>query len=133
MTGVQTCALPIFCLSYKIFADKKSMPNTPPVFSVYVAGLVLKRNFELGGVTYYEELNRRKQEKVNEVLGEGEVKGVLKSLVKPGSRSWMNVVFEVVGDGVEAKFLAGAEEQGIKGIKGHRYMSIFCMSLPPQD
>ena len=120
-------------LSYKIFADKKSMPNTPPVFSVYVAGLVLKRNFELGGVTYYEELNRRKQEKVNEVLGEGEVKGVLKSLVKPGSRSWMNVVFEVVGDGVEAKFLAGAEEQGIKGIKGHRYMSIFCMSLPPQD
>ena len=113
-------------LSYKTFADQKSMPNTPPVFSIYVAGLVLKRNFELGGMTYYEELNRRKQEKVNEVLREGEMRGVLKGLVKPGSRSWMNVVFEVIGDGVEAKFLTGAEERGIKGIKGHRYVFFFC-------
>lgn len=112
-------------LSYKTFADQKGMPNTPPVFSIYVAGLVLKRNLELGGVTYYEELNRRKQEKVNEVLREGEAKGVLKGLVKPGSRSWMNVVFEVIGEGVEAKFLTGAEEQGIKGIKGHRYVFLF--------
>ena len=112
-------------LSYKNFADKNSMPNTPPVFPIYIAGLVLKRNFELGGVTYYEELNRRKQEKVNKVLGEGEAKGVLRSLVKPGSRSWMNVVFEVIGEGLEAKFLAGAEERGIKGIKGHRCVSLF--------
>ena len=109
-------------LSYKFFADQKSLPNTPPVFSIYVAGLVLKRNYELGGVTYYEELNRRKQEKLNAVVREGEAKGILKAFVKPGSRSWMNVVFEVIGEGVEAKFLTGAEEQGIKGIKGHRYV-----------
>ena len=112
-------------LSYKNFADKKSMPNTPPVFSIYVAGLVLKRNFELGGVAYYEEVNRRKQENMNKVLGEGEAKGVFRSLVEPGSRSWMNVVFEVIGEGGEAKFLTGAEEQGIKGIKGHRYVFSF--------
>jgi phosphoserine aminotransferase len=114
-------------LSYKHFADKKSVPNTPPVFSIYVAGLVLKRNFELGGVAYYEELNRKKQEKVNKVLGEGEAKGVLKSLVKLGSRSWMNVVFEVIGEGVEGKFITGAEEQGIKGIKGHRYVQFLLL------
>ena len=117
-------------LSYKAFADQKSMPNTPPVFSIYVAGLVLKRNLQLGGMAYYEQLNRRKQEKVNTVLGEGEAKGVLKGLVKPGSRSWMNVVFEVIGEGVEAKFLTGAEAQGIKGIKGHRYVFFFFPLLP---
>ena len=119
-------------LSYKSFADQKSMPNTPPIFSIYVAGLVLKRNLELGGVTYYEELNRRKQEKMYAVLREGEAKGVLKGLVKPGSRSWMNVVFEVIGEGVEANFLTGAEGQGIKGIKGHRYVFLLLQSFPQE-
>ena len=116
--------------AYKSFADQKSMPNTPPVFSIYVAGLVLKRNCELGGVAYYEEINRRKQEKLYAVLREGETKGILKGHVKPGSGSWMNVVFGVIGEGAEAKFLTGAEEEGIKGIKGHRcaFLSSFISS-----
>ena len=109
-------------LAYKSFADQGSMPNTPAVFAVYVAGLVLKRNAELGGVAYYEELNRKKMEKVYGVLREGEQKGVLKGHVRLGSGSWMNVVFVVLGDGAEAKFLAGAEERGMKGLKGHRYV-----------
>lgn len=107
-------------LAYKTFADQKSMPNTPPVFAVYVTGLVLKRNAELGGVAYYEEVNRRKQEKVYKVLREGEEKGLLRGHVKPGSGSWMNVVFEVLGEGNEARFLSGAEAKGMKGLKGHR-------------
>ena len=115
--------------AYKTFAEKKSMPNTPPVFSVYVAGLVLKRNQELGGMRYYEELNRKKQEKLYAVLREGEAKGILKGLVKPGSGSWMNVVFEVLGEGTEARFLTGAEEEGIKGIKGHRHVLFFYILL----
>jgi phosphoserine aminotransferase len=108
-------------LAYKTFADQKSMPNTPPVFAVYVTGLVLKRNAALGGMQYYEQVNRRKQEKVYAVLREGEAKGLLKGHVKQGSGSWMNVVFEVIGEGAEARFLAGAEAQGMKGLKGHRY------------
>ena len=123
-------AVPVpISLAYKNFADKKSMPNTPPVFSVYVAGLVLKRNHELGGVAYYEELNRRKKDKLYAVLREGEAKGILRGYVKPGSGSWMNVVFEVPGEGAQAKFLAGAGEEGIKGIEGHRYGSSFLRPL----
>lgn len=109
-------------LAYKTFADQKSMPNTPPVFAVYVTGLVLRRNARLGGVQYHEQENRRKQEKVYAVLREGEAKGVLKGYVQPGSGSWMNVVFGVLGEGSEARFLAGAEAQGMKGLKGHRYV-----------
>ena len=115
-------------LAYKPFADQKSTPNTPPVFSIYVAGLVLKRNHELGGVAYYEEFNRRKKEKLYAVLREGEAKGILKGCAKPGSESWMNVTFEVVGEGGETKFLTGAEKEGIKGIKGHRYGVSFFLS-----
>lgn len=110
--------------AYKTFAEQNSMPNTPPVFAVYVTGLVLKRNAELGGVQYYEELNRRKQEKVYEVLKEGEAKGLLKGHVQQGSGSCMNVVFNVIGNGAEARFLAGAEEKGMKGLKGHRWVAL---------
>lgn len=107
-------------LAYKTFADQKSLPNTPAVFSLYVCGLVLKRSAQLGGVKYYEELNRRKKEKLYNVLREGQDRGVIKLHVKPGSESWMNVVFIVLGEGAETKFLTGAEEKGMKGLKGHR-------------
>ncbi|PPQ81223.1 hypothetical protein CVT25_015747 [Psilocybe cyanescens] len=115
--------------TYKTFADQKSMPNTPPVFAVYVTGLVLKRNAELGGVAYYEAVNKRKQEKVYKVLREGEGKGLLKGHVKAGSGSWMNIVFEVLGDGAEARFLSGAEARGMKGLKGHRSVGGIRVSL----
>lgn len=107
-------------LAYKSFFDQKSMPNTPSVFSLYVCGLVLKRSAQLGGVRYYEELNRRKKDKLYKVLRAGEERGIIKLHVKPGSESWMNVVFIVRGEGAEARFLAGAEEKGMKGLKGHR-------------
>ena len=44
----------------------------------------------------------------------------------------MNVVFEVIGKDTEIKFLAGAEKQGIKGIKGHWYpfFSFYLSSHP---
>ncbi|KAF8162888.1 pyridoxal phosphate-dependent transferase [Crassisporium funariophilum] len=116
-------------LTYKNFADQGSMPNTPPVFSVYVSGLVLKRNAELGGLEYYEKLNRSKQEKVYGVVREGEKKGLLRGHVKAGSGSWMNVVFEVLGEGAESRFLAGAAKQGMKGLKGHRSVGGIRVSL----
>ncbi|KAF8911171.1 pyridoxal phosphate-dependent transferase [Gymnopilus junonius] len=116
-------------LSYKIYAEKQNMPNTPPVFAIYVTGLVLKRNAELGGLAYYEAANKRKQEKLYEVLREGEQKGVLRPFVRPGSGSWMNVVFEVLGEGAEARFLTGAEANGMKGLKGHRSVGGIRVSL----
>jgi len=107
-------------MSYKWYADGESCPNTPPVFSIYVTGLVLKRNKALGGVGHYEQSNKRKQEKVYLILREGEAKGVLKAKVREGGQSWMNVTFGVLGEGAEARFLAGAEKRGMKGLKGHR-------------
>lgn len=107
-------------LSYKTLADGKSVYNTPPVLSIYIAGLVLKRNQALGGLKYYEDVNRRKAEKVYEALEKGEEKGVFRGHVQKGSRSWMNVVFVVLGEGKEKAFLQGAEERGMAGLKGHR-------------
>ncbi|KAF7796959.1 hypothetical protein EIP86_008147 [Pleurotus ostreatoroseus] len=107
-------------LSWKTLADSKSLYNTPSVLSIYMAGLVIERMKEQGGLTYYEDLNRRKAQKVYTALREGQEKGVFKKKVQDGSESWMNVVFEVLGEGAEQRFLDGAEAQGMKGLKGHR-------------
>ena len=48
--------------------------------------------------------------------------GIFRRKVQQGSESWMNVVFEVLGEGAEKAFLEGAEKQGMKGLKGHRYV-----------
>ncbi|KAG6845702.1 hypothetical protein H0H87_004968 [Tephrocybe sp. NHM501043] len=107
-------------LAYAPYAKQDSMPNTPCVLAVYITGLVLKRNKALGGVAYYEEVNRRKMEKVYRVLGEGEARGVYEAKVRKGQGSWMNVTFGIRGEGAEKRFLEGAERRGLKGLKGHR-------------
>jgi phosphoserine aminotransferase len=114
-------------MSYKTLSDKGSLFNTPPVLAIYMAGLVLERNKKLGGVEYYEDLNQRKADKVYGALREGEKRGIFRSIVNIGSGSMMNIVFEVLGEGAEAKFLAEAENRGLKGLKGHR--SVYSMLL----
>ena len=39
----------------------------------------------------------------------------------------MNAVFEVLGEGAEKKFLEGAEKEGMKGLKGHRSVSLYIL------
>ncbi|KAI0933085.1 hypothetical protein AcV7_004662 [Taiwanofungus camphoratus] len=124
-------------MAYKTLADSGSLYNTPSVLAMYIAGLVLERMKDQGGLKYYEELNKRKAKKVYAVLKEGEGQGVLRRKVREGSGSWMNVVFEVVGADAEKRFLDGAEERGMKGLKGHRYsfpsgfMEIILTVMPP--
>jgi phosphoserine aminotransferase len=114
-------AIPVpWCMIYKTIAENKSLNHTPPVLSIYITGLVLEHMQELGGLAYYEDLNRRKAEKVYAAIRAGEERGVFRRKVQSGSLSWMNVVFDVLGDGAEARFLTGAEKAGMKGLKGYR-------------
>ncbi|KAJ7489831.1 pyridoxal phosphate-dependent transferase [Mycena galericulata] len=123
-------AVPVpYTMAYKTLADNSSVYNTPAVLPIYVAGLVLRRSQELGGVHYYEKVNKRKADKVYAVIKEGEGKGVFRAKVKEGSGSLMNVVFDVLGDGAEAKFISGAEALGMKAIKGHRSVGGIRISL----
>ncbi|KAA1469546.1 phosphoserine aminotransferase [Dentipellis sp. KUC8613] len=116
-------------LAYKTLFDSKSLYNTPSVLPVYISGLVLERMAELGGLKYYEALNKRKAEKMYGVVRKGEEKGVLRRKVQENSASWMNVVFSALGDGAEHRFLEGAEKEGMKGLKGHRSVGGIRVSL----
>jgi len=111
---------------YKTIADSNSVYNTPSVFAIYVAGLVMKNIEEEGGLAHYEEVNRRKKEKLYGIVKEGEEAGILRRKVQEGSESWMNVVWEVLDrDGLvskelEQKFVDGASRRGMLALKGHR-------------
>ncbi|KAJ7184368.1 pyridoxal phosphate-dependent transferase [Mycena filopes] len=116
-------------MAYKTLADNASLYNTPAVLPIYISGLVLRRSRDLGGVRYYADVNRRKAGKLYAAIKEGEAKGLLRLKVKEGSASQMSVVFDVVGEGAEEKFVAGAEALGMKGIKGHRSVGGIRVSL----
>ncbi|KAI0341589.1 phosphoserine aminotransferase [Trametopsis cervina] len=116
-------------LSWKTLADSKSLYNTPSVLSIYMTGLVLERIERHGGLKHYEDVNRRKALKVYGAVAEGQEKGLFKKKVKDRSESWMNVVFEVIGDGAEKRFLEGAEKRGMSGLKGHRSVGGIRVSL----
>ena len=119
--AVQYGAAPVpITLSYKTLADSKSLYNTPSVMSIYITGLVLERMKGQGGLKYYEEMNKKKAALVYEVLKEGVSRGVFKAKVQAGSESWMNVVFDVLGDGADQRFIEGAAQKGLTGLKGHR-------------
>lgn len=127
--AAQLGALPVPTMfSWKTLSDSKSLYNTPSVLSIYVTGLVLERMKEQGGVHYYEELNRKKALKVYAAIHEGQAKGVFKKKVQDGSESWMNAVFEVLGEGAEKRFLDGAKTRGMTGLKGHRYVLVLSVT-----
>ena len=99
-------------LSYKSHADAGSLYNTPPMFPIYVAGLVFKHLKELGGVDKIEELNTMKAAAVYRAVDESN--GFYVPRVQETLRSRMNVVFAVPGEGRETRFIAEAEKAGIK-------------------
>ncbi|ODN77079.1 phosphoserine transaminase [Cryptococcus amylolentus CBS 6039] len=107
---------------YKILADNASLYNTPPTFPIYVSALVLQRLIsEKGGLEGLEKVNKEKAELLYATLDKAEEKGAIKTVVREKeARSWMNVTFNIVGEGKEKAFLDGAAERGFQQLKGHR-------------
>ena len=109
-----TQSLPAY-LSYKTHADKNSLYNTPPVFSIYALQLVLKRIKEMGGLSQIEKSNTDKASKVYNAIDLSE--GFYVNDIDPQYRSKMNIVFNLPQNGMEQKFLTEAGERGMLGLK----------------
>lgn len=105
-------------LDYKAMAEGKSLYNTPPVFSIYIVGLVAKWLRGLGGLAEMEARNREKAKVLYDVIdGSG---GYYRGHAKPGSRSAMNVTWRMQSEDLEATFAKEAKAAGFDGLKGHR-------------
>ncbi|HCY86950.1 MAG TPA: 3-phosphoserine/phosphohydroxythreonine transaminase [Desulfobacteraceae bacterium] len=104
-------------LRYKTHADKGSMFNTPPCFSIYAVGEVLKWLKEQGGVPAMEKLSREKADMIYRVLDSSDY---YRGHAETASRSLMNITFNLPTPELEAAFIAQATDQGLNGLKGHR-------------
>ncbi len=105
-------------LDYSLHADKNSLYNTPPVFSIYAVMLVLKRLKAIGGLKAVEKVNREKAGIIYDVIDSSN--GFFNCPVQKENRSMMNIVFTMENEELEKDFIAKASEKGMVGLKGHR-------------
>jgi len=104
-------------LDYKKMADADSMVNTPPTFSVYLAGLTFKWLLERGGLAGIEKLNVHKAQRLYGYL---DSQDFYSNPVAREDRSRMNVPFTLRDASLDAAFLAESEARGLSQLKGHR-------------
>jgi len=102
---------------YKTHADNGSMFNTPPCFSIYVVGLVLKWLKKIGGVAAMEKINQKKAAILYAAI---DGSNFYRGHAQPGSRSNMNITFNLPTPELEAQFIKEATALGMDGLKGHR-------------
>ena len=104
---------------YKIHADHDSMYNTPPTYSLYIAGLVFKWLKRLGGLT---EMDKRNNAKAALLYGYLDSSGFYHCPVAKDSRSRMNVPFTLKDAALDDEFLRQSRERGLAQLKGHRLL-----------
>jgi phosphoserine aminotransferase len=104
-------------LDYKALAEENSLLNTPPCWSVYIAGLVFKWAKDLGGLAAVEKRNQAKAELVYKAIDEsgGFYRGHAKA-----DRSRMNVTFRLPNEQLEDQFASEGKKRDMIGLKGHR-------------
>lgn len=105
-------------LRYDIQESKDSMFNTPPVFTIYMLGMVLKWMKAKGGLATMESRAELKSSLLYDTIDQSG--GFYKCPVEKASRSHMNVVFRMADEETEQRFLTEAAEADLVNLKGHR-------------
>jgi phosphoserine aminotransferase len=104
-------------LSYAVHAENGSMYNTPPVFAIYLLGLVVRWLLNGGGLESIADANERKASKL---YAEIDRTGFYRGTAQKDSRSLMNITFRLPSEELEKQFVKDAEKDGMDGLKGHR-------------
>lgn len=112
-------ALPICpsAFNYKTVADNQSMYNTPPTYSIYIAGLVFKWLKAQGGIAAVEARNVAKSSLLYQTIDNS---SLYVNRVAKDCRSRMNVPFYLQDESLNDAFLAGARECNLLQLKGHK-------------
>ncbi len=104
-------------LNYQAVAEADSMLNTPPTYAIYIAGLVFRWLKAQGGLTGIEAQNKRKAEALYSAIDNS---SFYSNPVAIADRSRMNIPFTLADASLDAAFLAGAGENKLIQLKGHR-------------
>lgn len=103
--------------NYKLTDKEGSMINTPPTYSIYLAGLVFASLLQKGGVSVMEKKNIEKAKLLYDCIDNSKL---FSSPVNKKDRSIMNVPFVTGSEELDAKFVAEATMLGLVNLKGHR-------------
>ena len=108
--------------NYKTVADNGSMFNTPPTYSIYIAGLTfqwLKRQQEgdASGIAAIEQRNIAKARLLYDAIDNS---ALYFNPVSQDCRSRMNVPFFLRDESRNEAFLTGAKTRGLLQLKGHK-------------
>ena len=123
--GKVTRKLPTM-MDYRVHVENGSMLNTPPVFAVYVCMLTLRWLKNQGGVKAIEKINDQKASLLYNTI---DSLPMFKGTVVPEDRSKMNVCFVMDNEALEKEFQADCKQNGMVGVKGHRTVGGFRVSL----
>ncbi len=113
-------------MDYRQHIEAGSMLNTPPVFPIYVCLLTLRWLKEQGGVSGIEKINNEKATLLYNTL---DALPIFTTPIAKEDRSNMNVVFTMEDKNLESEFLKLCKEEGMVGVKGHRSVGGFRVSL----
>lgn len=103
---------------YATHAENNSLYNTPPTLAIYLCRNVLAWLKGIGGLPEMERRNRRKGEVLYAAIDAQP--DFYRAPVERESRSYMNVVFRLPTEQLDADFVAEAKKAGMVGLKGHR-------------
>ncbi|HCE10709.1 MAG TPA: 3-phosphoserine/phosphohydroxythreonine transaminase [Oxalobacteraceae bacterium] len=112
-------ALPICpsAFDWTVVAEHDSMYNTPPTYAIYIAGLVFKWLKQQGGVAAMERRNIEKATLLYDYL---DCSDFYSNRIARDCRSRMNVPFFLRDESLNAAFLAGAKDNRLLQLKGHK-------------
>jgi phosphoserine aminotransferase len=103
--------------NWKTQAENQSMINTPPTYSIYIAGLVFEWLLAQGGVPAIEQQNIAKAALLYDYIDSTDF---YTNKVALNNRSRMNIPFFLADESLNEAFLKGAEAAGLLQLKGHR-------------
>ena len=104
-------------LKWKVQDENKSLYNTPPCFSIYMATLVLRHLKKLGGVKEMNAINEYKAGLLYDFIDSS---SFYTNSVEKKYRSIMNVPFVTPSAELDAQFVKEAAANGLVSLKGHR-------------
>jgi phosphoserine aminotransferase len=113
-------------MDYRNHVEAGSLLNTPPVFAVYVCMLTLRWLKNKGGVSTIEKLNNAKSKLFYDTL---DSLPLFKGKIAKEDRSKMNATFTIDNASLEKEFLELCKQEGMIGIKGHRTVGGFRVSM----
>jgi phosphoserine aminotransferase len=106
-------------LNYKVFAEGKSLLNTPPTFAIYMVKLVTDWLIkDIGGLAKMAEINKQKAALLYDAIAQSG--GFYSAHAEADCRSMMNVPFRLAKPELEDAFLKGAAAVDLCELKGHR-------------